>query len=152
MIHPGTDLKYRITSTLDYFSFDDDNFEISICNRWGNIVASISKDDCFQDELGQWYFTFENPQTGVYYASFAGVVDDEDYIKQERIFTDVQKLTEVGICHCCEEGEECECQCDHKVHYEQIWTVNLDDGIYLVGSDGAYVLTNDGKRIKFKED
>ena len=151
MNYAGSDKKFRVTSTQEDFNFSEDYFEIVIKNRWGRVMQKITKDDCLWDSEGRWYFTVENVQTGVYFACFFGSYEDDDYDKQERVFTDIQKLYEVDV-RCCDSKSSNfgNCKCEHKVHYEEVWTVSIDGDDYLCGSDGKYILTSDGKRIAFK--
>lgn len=146
MSYEGTDLKFRMTSTIDGFSFDDHKFMVVIKNRWGRVVETVIKDLCFKDSEGQWYFTFENPPIGTYIATFVAYLPDDDYDKQMRVITDIQPIASVGVsCNM----KDASCQCDHKVHYEQVWATNIDDGSYLCDKDGNLILTADGKRIQF---
>lgn len=146
-VYPGNDSKFRITSTLEEFSLNEHNFEIYIKNTYGQVVAIIKKDECFKDSEGQWYFDMENLRRGVYHAIFIGSIPDDDYNKQSRIFTDFQEFLIVSN-KCCSKSFH-SCPCEHKIHYEQIWTINLDDGTYLCDKDGNLMLTADGRRIQF---
>ena len=149
MNYAGADLKFKIIPVSELLELGEQYFEISFKNRWGqSVYEAVKKDDCFRDEDGNYYFTMENVKNGVIYAFFTGAVDDDDYDKQEMVLTDQQKLTSVGVCGCMEPEHCHECS-EHIVRYEQVWTANVDGTPYLVGSDGAYILTNDGKRIPF---
>lgn len=153
MIYAGTDLKFKIIPMSEVLDLEEQYFEIVLKNRWGKVMGTVEKDDCFVDEDGNYYFVIENVQPYVYYAYFASSIDDEDYIKQERVMTDMQELCKVDVrgCDCgCTNFASSSCHCEHIVRYEQVWTVNVDGTPYLVGSDGAYILTSDGKRIPFK--
>lgn len=150
MIYPETDLKLRLTATIDGFSLTDDKFEIIIKNRWGRLSATITKDECFQDSEDRWYFTVENVKAGVYYATFIGFMSDKDYSKGERVFTDCQPIYEVGSV-CCGSFYQSSCQCEHQVQYKQVYTVNLDDGTYLADVNGEPILAADGHRIRFRD-
>lgn len=147
-VNPGTDLKFRVTTTKDDFSLVADLFNIVIKNRWGRVVARVLKGDCFQDSEGRWYFTVENIQEGEHYAIFVGAITDTDYGKQKRMWNDRQPLF-IGGEGCCAEGRPMPMPDDSPVKYEQVWTVNLDTGEYLADSDGNFVYTGDGKRIMF---
>lgn len=149
MNYSGTDKKYRVTTEITDFSLLEDYFEITIKNRWGRVKKVFKKEDCFNDEDGNFYFTLYALTSGVYNAEFKAYLDDDDFIKREMVVVDRQVLCVVDTCDCCREIVE-HCNCEHKVHYEEVWTTNMDDGIYLVDREGAYILTNDGKRIKFK--
>ena len=145
MIYPNTDLKFRLTTTQPDFQFSEDSFEITIKDQYGRVRYSLTKDDCFWDDLGRWYFVLDNVKKGIYYAYFHGRYEDEDYDDQRRDFTDAQELCRVGYL-----GKTCHCTCEHRVQYEQVWTVSIDGDDYLCDSDGKYMLTSDNKRICFK--
>ena len=153
MNYAGSDKKFKVTTTQPDFQLTEDDFTIVIKDRYGRIRQTIPKDDCFWDTDGNYYFVIENIKQGVFYAYFMGSYEDDDYDKQRRVFTDVQKLYEVGVRDC-----DCNnaifvtpiCHCEHKVHYEEVFSVSIDGDDYLCGSDGKYILTSDGKRIAFK--
>lgn len=143
-IYPGTDLKFQITTNYDDFQLTEDEWELTVADPYGRI-RKITKNDCFWDTDGRYYFTLEKVMRGQYLVRFKGLYEDEDYDKQKAAVTDVQPLVTVPDCGC-HRGEEC---C-HKVHYQIVWTVSIDGDEYLAGSDGKYILTSDGKRIAFK--
>lgn len=150
MNYVGTDLKFRITSQLDELVLGRDDFTITVRDRLGHVRQVVKKSECFTDSEQQWYFTLENTQVGLYFAWFSATVGDNDYSELDRTLTDVQLIAEVTAergCDCCDEEDHSQ----HIVAYEQVWTANMDDGTYLVGSDGALILTADGSRIKFDE-
>lgn len=147
MIYAGSDVKFRITSTQHGFSFGENKFEVTIKNKWGQKQFFVPKEDFFFDTEGNCYFTLENVKRGTYNAFFAGSFEDDDYDKQERVFTDEQEIMKVGICDC--KPSVSSCQCEHKVQYEQVYTVSVDGEDYLADCDGKYIYTSDGKRIKF---
>lgn len=149
MIYPGTDLKFRVTTEIPDFQLSEDGFRIVVKDRYGRTVADLSKDDCFYDDQGRFYFTLEKVRTGWYYAFFTAYREDEDYDDQRAAFNDSQPLCVVGYCkkhapkiHDCDESR-------HKVHYEQVWVVSVDGADYLADRDGNYIYTGDGKRIQF---
>lgn len=149
MNYPGTDLKFRITTEIPDFQLSEDGFMIVVKDRYKRTVASVTKNDCFYDDQGQWYFTLSKVRSGWYYAFFTAQREDDDFDDQRAAFTDSQLLTTVGYCekhapkmHDCDEG-------NHKVHYEQVWTVSIDGEDYLADCYGRYVYTSDGKRIQF---
>lgn len=146
MIYPGTDLKFRVTATIDGFTLSDNQFEITIKNRWGQVVTTITKDQCFQDSEERWYFIVENVRSGKMYASFTGAINDDDYQKQVRIVTDYQILCEVGTACTATTSATA-----HQVQYEQVWTANIDGTTYLADSDGQLVTAADGRRIAFTQ-
>ena len=89
---PGTDLKFRLTTTKDDFTLAGDKWNIVIKNNLGRTVRRITKNDCYYDDQGRWYFNITNPQVGTYTAIFIGAYEDEDYDEQQRIWTDRQVL------------------------------------------------------------
>ena len=148
MIAAGNDLKFRITTDFVGFSMDENDFSIVIKNRWGQIITTIPKNEFFQDTEGDFYFTVENVQIGSYFALFSAIVPDDDYDKRTRTRTDLQHIFSVGLC-CNSNTTFHKCPCDHQVHYEQVWTTNIDGAAYLCDKDGNLILTADGKRIQF---
>ena len=145
MIYPGTDLKFRITTTQPDFNLSEDTFEIKIKDQYGRVRYTIGKSDCFWDDQGNWYFVMDNVRTGIYFAWFHGRYEDEDYDDQRRDFTDVQELCRVNY-----HDMPPRCHHRHVVQYEQVWTVSVDGDEYLCDSEGRYILTADGDRICFK--
>lgn len=151
MIYPGTDLKFRVWTDYEYFSMDDDGFCIAIVDRYGRKRYVIPKDECFQDSEGRWYFTMERVRSGWFWARFRAAEPDGDYDKMKRVVVDTQPLCCVGYCerhaphiHDCDAGH-------HKVHYEQVWTVEIDGGMYLADKDGNLIYSNEGARIQIKK-
>lgn len=145
MTYPGTDLKFRITTTQPDFNLSEDTFEIKIKDQYNRVRQVVTKSDCFWDDQGGWYFVMDDVKTGIYFAWFHGRYEDEDYDDQRRDFRDIQELCRVGYCGC-----KCGCKCKHVVQYEQVWTVSIDGDEYLCDCDGKYILTADNKRICFK--
>lgn len=152
MIYPGTDLKFMVTTKIADFSLQEDDFNIQIKNRWGQLRAIISKESCFQDYEENFYFVLEDLPQGKYYAYFEGLIKDNDYEKQKRRITDKQLICIItDHCCCCCVEDDCDCGCDdeHCVEYTPIQIVSLDDGDYLMDMYGNYILTSEGRRIKF---
>ena len=145
MIYPGTDLKFRITTTQPDFNLSEDNFEIKVKDQYGRVRKTVRKAGCFWDDQGNWYFVMDDVKTGIYFAWFHGCYEDEDYDDQRRDFTDVQELCRVNY-HAAPRHHHHK----HVVQYEQVWTVSIDGEDYLADCDGQYVLTDDGHRICFK--
>lgn len=157
MIYSGSDLKFRVSANIAGFSMNDDDFVIVIKNRWGQTRYTITKDECFNDDLGGFYFTVENVTTGMYFAYFTAYVPDDDYDKLVRNIVDKQKLYTVDSCGCNVLVAECNCAADCQCHegamvveYKQVWTVNLDDGTYLVDKNGDLIIV-DGNRVQLKQ-
>ena len=150
-VAPGTDLKFRVTTTKDDFNLARDPFNVVIKNQYGRVTHRIQKNDCFYDSEGRWYFCVENPQPGEHYAVFVGAYEDDDYDKQKRIWHDRQPL------FVCRDGCMETRRLSHHpeacpVNYEQVWSVSIDGEDYLCDCDGNYVYTADGKRIQFSND
>ncbi len=144
MIFPGTDLKYKIIASFPGFVIGSHAFRIVLTDVHGRKVKELSKADCFSDSEGSWYFAVENVRKGLLFVRFYAYVPDKDYNKQVRVITDYQLLCAVAcapVCRCRHEGP-------HDVRYEQVWTVDLDDGTYLADKDGNLILV-DGRRVRF---
>ena len=148
VVAPGTDLKFRVTVTKENFSLDDNQFSIVIKNRWGRVVASVMKGDCYKDSEGRWYFNVENIQDGEHYAVFIGAIADTDYGKQQRLWHD-RLILYVGQDGCCVEKLPILQPDDCPVSYEQVWTANIGGDEYLADRDGHFVYTSDDQRISF---
>ena len=149
MIYPGQDLKFRITTEITGFSMDDCKFCITVLDLYGRRRYSVTKDECFQDSEGRWYFTMENTRRGIYFARFETEIPDDDFDDFSRKFIDVRLLVPVGYnYYCCPTVHGFCCRQKYKIHYELVWTADLDDGTYLADATGALIITSDGKRIK----
>lgn len=152
MNYAGQDIKFKVTSSFENFSLSENDFSITVKNSWGRVTAKVPKDECFRDSEGNFYFTLECVNEGAYEAIFRGSVPDNDYIKMTATIVDRQWLVTVGHCDCRVSHHASRCGCpDHNVHYEQIWTVNLDNETYLADKDGNIILTADGRRIVITE-
>lgn len=146
---PGTDLKFRVTTTKEDFNLARDDFNIVIKNQYGRVTHRILKGDCFYDSEARWYFTVPNIKEGEHFAVFVGAYEDDDFDRQKRIWHDRQPLF-IGTDDCSTADKKHACE-GHLVHYEQVWTVNVGDGEYLADSDGNFVYTSDGQRISFSD-
>ena len=157
MIHEGSDLKFAVKTDIAGFTLTDNDFSIVVKNRWGQVKYAIEKDEMFQDQEGNWYFTLENVRRGTYYAVLTAVSPDDDYDKSARRIVDRRQLCEVAagfgrvgsratVANGCQGHKD-----GVPVEYRQVWTVNLDDGEYLADKDGHLIYTGDGKRIQLKK-
>lgn len=136
-------------AVADWFSLTECDFSITIKSRWGKLITTIAKGDCFEDSDGRYYFTLTGLANGNYYAYFSGTISDVDFSGSKRTITDKQRLITIGSCCCdCEESDCC-CENDHLITYEQVWTRNIDDVDYLCDKFGNYIYTSDGHRIAF---
>ena len=145
---PGTDLKFRVTTTKEDFSLARDEFNIVIKNRYGRVTHRITKNDCFYDSEARWYFTVPNIAEGGHYAVFVGAYEDDDYDEQKRMWSDRQPLF-VGREGCMMTRRRAMHPQGCPVHYEQVWVVSIDGADYLADCNGEYIYTSDGKRIQF---
>lgn len=149
MNYAGQDLKFKTTSEFPNFSLAENDFSIIIKNQFGRVVYRIKKEQCLVDSDGNYYFGVEKVCDGSYTAFFKGVVSDGDYEKQTATITDEQPIFTVGVRNGNEEntifGSD-----KHKVHYEQVYVVNVDGDEYLADVDGNLFYTSDGKKIAFK--
>ena len=145
-IYPGGDLKFQLWTEIEDFFLTEDDFKVIVRDHLGRIVARITKNDCFYDADGRFYFTLERVQEGRYEALFEGEYEDDDFDKQKRTVTDRQFLCAVGRYRRprMEFSQRC-----HEVHYRMVWAVSIDGADYLADCDGRYIYTSDGKRIQF---
>ena len=146
--NPGTDLKFRVTTTKEDFNLARDDFNIVIKNQYGRVTHRILKGDCFYDSEARWYFTVPNIKEGEHFAVFVGCYEDDDFDRQKRIWTDRQKLF-VGREGCMMTERRARHPQGCPVSYEQVWVVSVDGADYLADCNGEYVYTSDGKRIQF---
>ena len=147
MIHPGTDLKFKVTAVVPGFSMKNHDFTIIVKNRFGQVKYIITRDDTLMDSKGNFYFMMHSVQQGRYYALMTMEREDDNFDEGFQCIVDRQPLCAVGICDCREGGEHV-CQTDGvSVAYERVWTVNIDGLTYLAESDGTPILDADGNRI-----
>lgn len=157
MIYPNTSLKYQVVITADGFRQDLDPWNIVVRDKYKLVRLVIHKEDCIRDSEGGFYFIFPKAQTGIYDAITTVEVPDDNYAEGYMLLTDKQELVKVGdfskscidvVCPCHDtEGLE--------VTFTRVFTKSIDDIDYLVDSEGAYITTSEGKRIRFvdgKED
>ena len=151
MIYPGTDLKFKVTAVMVGFDINEDNMTLLIKNRWGKTCYRYTADDFFEDPDGNWYFTMPNARTGIYFAFLTCYRGDKDFEANSQRVVDVQYLVNVGVCPC--KAKHCACPRTDglEVHYERVWTVNLNDGVYLADMYGNPILTTDGELIRFSD-
>lgn len=150
MNYAESDLKFKITTTIDSFTLADDDFEISIKNWLGQTKYTVSKENCFVDSDGNYYFALYGVSNGTLYAYFRGVVADEDLVERKRNITDEQKLCSVGQCDCgCQTSATSKCTCTHYVEYTQVYTSSISGVEYLCDSEGNYITDSEGNRIEF---
>lgn len=145
-IYPGTDQKFRIINEIPDFFLQQHNFQLTVRNQLGQVKYRLTKNDCFYDSDGNFYFCIEHVQEGRYDVVFSGSYEDDDFDKQSRVVTDRQMLCAVGRYRMPYR------RCLHQIRYEQVWDVSVDGEDYLADCDGKYIYTSDGKRIQFSND
>ena len=151
MIHEGTDIKWMVTVEMDGYSIDDDDMELVIKNRYGQVKYSYKAEDFYTNGNGMWLFNMPNARRGSYYAFMTCWRGDEDFPDNFQKVTDVRHLVDVGICGCAKDTCHC-CQTDGmKVTYTRVWTVNFQDGIYLADKDGNPIRDVNGELIRFSD-
>ena len=134
MNYEGQDLKFRITAQISGFSLATDAFMIIVKNGYGRVVRRIPRTECFFDSDLRPYFTMEAVPAGIYYATFVGGIPDDDYTKQQQAVTDRQWLVTVGSVAVPQQPAV-----QHKVQYEQVYVVSVDDADYLADAAGNYI-------------
>lgn len=148
MINAGTDLKYRVETEIAGFNLSDNNFTITVSNRWGQVLKIIRKADMLFDSFGNYYFTLEAVPTGVYYAKLAARREDEDFTDGIQTIVDQRYLVSVGT----EESMVRQSENDGStVAYIRVWTVNLVDGVYLADVYGNPIVDANGNRIRLTD-
>ena len=149
MIYAGTDLKYKVTAQIAGFTMKNNDFSITIKNRWGQVKYIIKKEAMLHDDEGNFYFTMDNVQNGSYYATFNASREDTDFDDDIQSIVDTQPLVVVGQCDC-EAGEHvCETE-GAVVAYQRVWTVCVEGYVYLAEADGTPILDSEGNRIYLK--
>lgn len=141
---PGTDQKFRVTPHITDFLISEDPFDIVVKDQLGQVKYRVTRDDCFYDSQGRWYFTLEHVQEGCYEAIFTAYIQDDDYNKQRAVVVDRRLLTSAGRYTMPPRPKR-----TPRVEYEQVWAVSIDGEDYLADCDGRYVYTSDNKRIQF---
>ena len=144
MNYSGQDFKFKIIPHDESLVLDDCEFNIIIRNSFGRVMFRIKKKDCFQDSDGNYYFRLKKVPYGQYEAICIAAIPDNDFLKQTATLVDKQPLMTVDAV-----SAQITTDTSHKVQYEQVFTANLDGGIYLVDSEGRYIITSDNQRIPF---
>ena len=157
MIYPNTSLKYQVVITAEGFSQDLDPWKIIVRDKYKLIHAVINKNGCIRDSEGGFYFILPKVMTGIYDAITTVEIPDDNYAEGYMLLTDKQELVKVGI-----ETNPCVpdvCPCHDteglEVTFTRVFAKSIDDIDYLVDSEGNYITTSEGKRIRFvdgKED
>lgn len=151
MIYPGTDIKWMVTVEMDGFSIDEDDMELAIKNRYGQVKYSYKAEDFYTNGNGMWFFNMPNARRGSYFAFLTCWRGDEDFPDNFQKVTDIRHLVDVGFCGCAKNTCHC-CQTDGmKVTYTRVWTVNFIDGQYLADCYGNPILDRDGNYIRFSD-
>lgn len=168
MIHPGTDIKWKVTAHAPAFSMSDDDFVITVAHRWGEVHSRITKDRMLCDDTGSFYFQLHDLQPGTYIATFEAKVTDYDF--QDHVRNIPVTTTLIVI-------PQPQCQASsHRfgrplpppdptpvqppspprvtataggctVTYEPTFYVSIGDGAYLADADGNPILDGSGNPI-----
>lgn len=146
MVHSGSDLKFRIATDLEGFSLGRDPFAITVFDHYGRVRWQLTKNECFYDAEGQWYFLLDRVPRGVYFAQFTAFTPDMDFNDTYRRTLDRQLLIVVDY-HAPLSRKHCSHD-THFVTYTLTSATNMDTGTYLEGSDGSIVFTSDDQRIE----
>lgn len=105
----GTDKKYKVEATLEGFSQDSDDWQVTILNKYGRVIAHLPKQKMTRAEDG-WYFMLNALPAGEYYAIFQARVPDDDFEDGFRDITDKQHLCSIPNGHCIPvTGKYCHC-------------------------------------------
>ncbi|MCH5307257.1 MAG: hypothetical protein J1E37_04195 [Prevotella sp.] len=145
MIHPGTDLKFKVTTHIAGFSMRSNDFTIIIRKRWAKIVGVFSKDNMLIDEYGNFYFVLAAVPSGVYYAEFNAYKADSDFNDGVQHIVDEQLLVTVG-----DDVKRLRCAGETDgavVIYNRVFTESIGSHIYLADENGEPILDANGERI-----
>lgn len=143
MTYPGTDLKFRITAAIEGFSLADNYFTIAVKNGYGRLMYRRTKNQCFRDTEGSWYFTLTDIVPGTYTAVFTAYLPDDDFLRLIRRETDVQMLYDTHADRTDPAADS------HRVQYERVYTASVGDEQFLVDENGDYIMSSDGQRVRF---
>ena len=150
MIHPHTNLKFKVEITAEGFSQENDPWAVLVRDQFKRIQFNVDKEDCIRDSEGGFYFLFADAPTGIYEAITTTNIPDDDYDDGYMVMTDRQHLVSVGFSHWQHKG--CCCKTEGvTVTFTRVFTVNIDDASYLCDCNGELILTADGRRIKFPD-
>lgn len=146
MIHPDTDLKFRVIMDAEGFNQKKDPWRVKIVDTFGRCSALLTPEDCIQDTAGRHYFLLPSVRTGKYYAVTSVDIPDEDYDDGYMTVVDRQPLIDVGMCPSLRNA------CTHstdglEVTFVRVMTRNIDDTLYLADINGNYIVDDAGKRI-----
>lgn len=109
MVYENTDLKYKVEATLEGFSQDSDDWQVTVLTKYGRIIAHLPKEKMTRAKDG-WYFVLSALPAGEYIAVFKARVPDSDFEDGYRDVTDRQPLCIISkghrmpvtekYCHC----------------------------------------------------
>ena len=118
MEHEGTDLKYKVEATLEGFSQDSDDWQVTVINKYGRVIAHFPKEKMTRAKDG-WYFALNALPAGEYVAIFKARVPDSDFDDGYRDITDEQPLCRVSKGRCMPATERyCYCHGNNKMVVE----------------------------------
>ena len=153
MIHPHTDLKFRITITASDFNQRRDPWHLRVIDKFYRVYADMDRKDFLRDSEGRFYFNMKDVSTGEYRAITMIGIPDDDFTTGYQQRTDAQVFLHVGLHGC--QNRKCGCDCTTdgmQVLIERVWSVSIDGEDYLCDCDGNPILTADGEKIYFIND
>ena len=144
MIHPGTDLKFKVTAVGRGMTLADCGFAIVVRNSYGRVVFVAEKHDMMTDSVGGFYFMMKSVAAGVYTSTLTIEKPDINFDGSFQRIVDVSYLTSVGSVDTGRQPHETD---GVAVCYERVWTVNIGEGVYLCDVNGNPILDSEGQPI-----
>ena len=144
MIHPGTDLKFKVTAVGRGMTLADCGFAVVVRNSYGRVVFVAEKHDMMTDSVGGFYFMMKSVAAGVYTSTLTIEKPDINFDGSFQRIVDVSYLTSVGSV---DTGRQLHETDGVAVCYERVWTVNIGEGVYLCDVNGTPILDSDGQPI-----
>lgn len=144
MIHPGTDLKFKVTAVGRGMTLADCGFAIVVRNSYGRVVFVAEKHEMMTDSAGGFYFMMKSVAAGVYTSTLTIEKPDINFDGSFQRIVDVSYLTSVGSVDTGRQPHETD---GVAVCYERVWTVNIGEGVYLCDVNGTPILDSDGQPI-----
>lgn len=148
MIHPGTDLKFKVTAVGRGMTLADCGFAIVVRNSYGRVVFVAEKHDMMTDSVGGFYFMMKSVAAGVYSATLTIEKPDINFDGSFQRIVDVSYLCSVGSVDTGRQPHETD---GVAVCYERVWTVNIGEGVYLCDVNGTPILDSEGQPIMLSD-
>lgn len=144
MIHPGTDLKFKVTAVGRGMTLADCGFAIVVRNSYGRVTFVAEKHEMMTDSVGGFYFMMKSVAAGVYSATLTIEKPDINFDGSFQRIVDVSYLCSVGSV---DTGRQLHETDGVAVCYERVWTVNIGEGVYLCDVNGNPILDSEGQPI-----